>query len=185
MTSITDLNRRRFLALAIAGAGSCFLLNQCTYAEASPWRFFMPNEAQLLDALTEQIIPTDEWPGAKDAGVSNYIDKQLVGPLARFKIDYRKGLAAVQYSAYEKHQLSFESLEWDTQTRFLECMEAGKMEGEAWADGFDRHFFNLLRDHTMQGYYGSPKHGGNKDYISYKMIRLDYPHIIGRNIHKS
>jgi len=185
MTSLTDLNRRRFLALAIAGAGSCFLLNQCIYSSASPWRFFMENEALLLDALSEQIIPTDEWPGAKGAGVTNYIDKQLLGPLARFKLDYRKGLEAVRVSAYEMHQLSFESLEWDIQTQFLERMEAGKMVGEVWAGGFDRHFFNLLRDHSMQGYYGSPKYGGNKDYISYKMIRLDYPHIIGRNTHKS
>jgi gluconate 2-dehydrogenase gamma chain len=31
------------------------------------------------------------------------------------------------------------------------------------------------------GFYGSPRHGGNKDYISYRMLGLDYPLIIGRN----
>jgi gluconate 2-dehydrogenase gamma chain len=33
----------------------------------------------------------------------------------------------------------------------------------------------------MQGYYGSPRHGGNKNFISYKMIGLDEPQIIGEN----
>ena len=33
----------------------------------------------------------------------------------------------------------------------------------------------------MQGFYGSPRHGGNKDYASYRMLGLDYPNIIGQN----
>jgi gluconate 2-dehydrogenase gamma chain len=33
----------------------------------------------------------------------------------------------------------------------------------------------------MQGFYGSPRHGGNRDYVSYKMMKLDYPHVIGQN----
>jgi len=33
----------------------------------------------------------------------------------------------------------------------------------------------------MQGYYGSPRHGGNKDNMSYKMLKLDYPVVIGQN----
>jgi len=37
----------------------------------------------------------------------------------------------------------------------------------------------------MQGFYGSPRHGGNKNNVSYKMMRLDYPVIIGQNRYKS
>ena len=36
-------------------------------------------------------------------------------------------------------------------------------------------FFELVRDHSMQAYYGSPIHGGNRNKISYKMMKLDYP----------
>jgi gluconate 2-dehydrogenase gamma chain len=41
-------------------------------------------------------------------------------------------------------------------------------------------FFRLLRQHTMQGYYGSPRHGGNKDAVSYRMLGLDFPLLRGR-----
>jgi gluconate 2-dehydrogenase gamma chain len=33
----------------------------------------------------------------------------------------------------------------------------------------------------MQGFYGSPRHGGNRDYLSYRMLGIDYPQVIGRN----
>jgi gluconate 2-dehydrogenase gamma chain len=60
-------------------------------------------------------------------------------------------------------------------------MEEGKTEGKIWEKGFDMQFFELIMDHSLQGFYGSPRHGGNKNYISYKMINLDYPVIIGQN----
>jgi gluconate 2-dehydrogenase gamma chain len=37
----------------------------------------------------------------------------------------------------------------------------------------------------MQSYYGSSRHGGNKNNTSYKMLQLDYPVIIGQNRYKS
>jgi gluconate 2-dehydrogenase gamma chain len=41
-------------------------------------------------------------------------------------------------------------------------------------------FFDLVRNHTMQGYYGSPRHGGNRDAISWRMLGLDEPPVRGR-----
>ena len=49
-----------------------------------------------------------------------------------------------------------------------------------WKKGADRSFFELIRSHTMAGYYGSPRHGGNYMYVSYRMIGLDIPTIQGR-----
>jgi len=63
-------------------------------------------------------------------------------------------------------------------------MESGLMKENAWAGGFDKEFFGLIRDHTLQSYYGSPIHGGNKNKLSYRMIGLDYPLIIGQNRYK-
>jgi gluconate 2-dehydrogenase gamma chain len=39
----------------------------------------------------------------------------------------------------------------------------------------------LAVDRTMQGFYGAPRHGGNKDYASFKMMKLDYPLLVGQN----
>lgn len=194
------LSRRYFIRMAALGSGSLLLLPRCTNrANQSPWRFFTEKEASLVDLIVEQIIPTDQWPGAKDAGVTNYIDKQLVGPLMRHQEKYRKGLAAVIASCEKLYKKQFGELSWDEQTDFLKKMESGRLPGSLksgksghgeqepnlWTDGLDRIFFGLVRDHTMQGFYGSPRHGGNKNYVSYKIIGLDYPLIIGQNRYKS
>jgi gluconate 2-dehydrogenase gamma chain len=36
----------------------------------------------------------------------------------------------------------------------------------------------------MQGFYGSPRHGGNKNYMSYQMMGIDFPLVVGRNHYK-
>jgi gluconate 2-dehydrogenase gamma chain len=43
-----------------------------------------------------------------------------------------------------------------------------------------RAFFELVREHTMEGYYGSPRHGGNRDAVSWRMLGLDEPPLRGR-----
>jgi gluconate 2-dehydrogenase gamma chain len=60
-------------------------------------------------------------------------------------------------------------------------MESGELSGQEWGTVDQRRFFKTLLDHTMQGFYGSPRHGGNCNYVSYKMMKIDYPHVIGRN----
>lgn len=180
MTNKKRLSRRHFVQLAVMGTGSICLLSGCRRS-TSDWRFFTNAEALLIDAIAEQIIPTDEWPGGRDSGVTNFIDKQLVGPYTRFQAKYRKGIAGIQESCGTRFKKNFEELTWDEQTVFLETMEAGNMKEPVWADKFDREFFSLVRDHSMQAYYGSPIHGGNKNKMSYKMIKLDYPLIIGQN----
>jgi hypothetical protein len=67
---------------------------------------------------------------------------------------------------------------------FTPMLEAGKAKGRTWETEDSKVFFELIRDHTMQGFYGSPRHGGNWDYVSYRMLGLDYPQIIGQNRYK-
>ena len=176
------LSRRHFIRMTAITSGSVLLLPACVNRPGKSSRhFFTETEASLVDAIAEQMIPADEWPGGKDAGVTNFIDKQLTGPYARYQGIYREGLALIRQSCIRDCQKTFEELSWEEQTLFLEKMEAGKMDRDNWEEGFDRQFFGLIRKHALQGYYGSPRHGGNKNYISYRMLRLDYPHIIGQN----
>ncbi len=184
MSVNNKLNRRNFIRLAMLGTGSVCFLPQCSRT-TTPWRFFSESDALLIDAIAEQIIPSDEWPGGRESGVTNYIDKQLIGPYARFQTNYRKGINAITETCVNRYQKNFQELDWDTQTLFLEEMEAGKMTDNIWEKGFDSDFFKMLRDHSMQAYYGSPVHGGNKNKMSYKMMNLDYPLIIGQNRYKS
>jgi gluconate 2-dehydrogenase gamma chain len=77
----------------------------------------------------------------------------------------------------------FAGLEFNTQFEYLTDIESGKYNSADWNGYTPSAFFNTLRNHCLQGYYGSPRHGGNKDHVSYRMMNLDYPFLVGRNHH--
>lgn len=176
-----DINRRKFIRTLSFASGSLLLFPACGGSEKSLWRFLTDAEAETIIAIAEQIIPADQDPGATDAGVINFIDKQLSGFYSNFQENYRSGIAALNQYCREKHSQPFEKLGWNKQIQVLKLMEKNTIEGEYWKENPASRFFRMLRDHSMQGFYGSPRHGGNKDYVSYKMIRIDYPHVIGQN----
>jgi gluconate 2-dehydrogenase gamma chain len=175
-------NRRGFLKTGIFGFGGAMMLPSCL-KNYTPWQFFTPEEAFCMTAICEQIIPTDEnGPGATYAGVIFYIDKQLDEVFTWDQEDYKVGLKAIQESSMELHGRKFEELEFDEQTSFLEMMEGNKLPSEAWKGIVQQgSLFRKMISHSMQGFYGSPRHGGNKNYISYKLMKLDYPYIVGQN----
>jgi gluconate 2-dehydrogenase gamma chain len=188
MNDGNKLSRRNFIKIATfsAGAlsfttGSLSFIEGCSTVSKPGTVFFSENEIKLVEAIAEQIIPANNWPGGMDAGVANFIDIQLTGPYHRFQEDYRKGLAALENTCRNKFHHKFENLSWDSQTAVLKDMEAGRLEGNIWRKGFSEYFFELLRSHCLQGYYGSPRHGGNKNFVSYKMIGLDELQIVGEN----
>jgi gluconate 2-dehydrogenase gamma chain len=188
MAGSNKLSRRNFIKITALSAGALSFtlggisfIEGCNTAPSTGTGFFSENEIKLVEAIAEQIIPTDEWPGGRDAGVANFINIQLNGPLRRFQQDYRKGLAALQNTCEKKFHNKFEKLSFDSQTAVLKDMEAGRLDGDVWKKGFAGYFFELLRSNCMQGYYGSSRHGGNKNFISYKMIGLDEPQILGEN----
>ena len=146
-----------------------------------PYRFFSEEEARLLTAMCEQIIPRDDTPGATDAGVIYYIDRQISGPLARHQRSYRQGLAAFRQTCLQVFKTPFEDLAFERQTEALRLIEAGRAPGEHWGDLSQQAFFGLVLDHTRQGFYGSPRHGGNRNYASYRMMGLAYPNLLARN----
>jgi gluconate 2-dehydrogenase gamma chain len=67
----------------------------------------------------------------------------------------------------------------------MKAMESNQLNEKEWPQGKASDFFNLVLSHTMQGFYGSPIHGGNKDYMSFEMLRIDYPLVIGQNRYRS
>jgi gluconate 2-dehydrogenase gamma chain len=156
--------RRNFVA---AGAVSAIVPPA---RAASAWQFFTAEEAALVDAICEQIVPADQDPGARQAGVARYIDRQLAGPLARFGGAYRSGLPRLAAACARSTGKPFVELPFAEQTRFLESVERGEVKGLV-------SFFTMLIDHTMQGFYGDPRHGGNAGAVSWKMLGIE--HLMG------
>jgi gluconate 2-dehydrogenase gamma chain len=178
-----DLNRREFLKITGAGAGSLLLAPACSQT-GGKWRFFTDAEALVVAAITEQIVPTDEDAGAIEANVINYLDTQLTGFFSKYQQIYRRGIAGVQQTSMRIFNSKFETLEWEQQTDILRKLETNTAEDDIWQNESAPDFFELIRDHTMQGFYGSPRHGGNRRYASFKMLGLDYPRIVGQNRYK-
>ena len=173
------LSRRKFLQAALIAGAAAGTGMACARTK-SPWRFLTVAEARTLAAVCDQIIPPDESPGAEWAGVVNYIDRQLCGPYRRFRDSYRPGLAAMNESSRILNGNDFAFVSAAGQVELLTLMERGQAPAEAWRRISSSSFFGLLVDHTMQGFYGDPRHGGNRAGTGFKMVGLAYPPIRGR-----
>lgn len=159
-------NRREILAGATAAAA--VLASGCLHRR-SQWGFLSEDEAATLAALADQIIPADDFPSAFEAGAVSYIDRQLDGPYRRHRRAYREGLAAAASLAQSRFN---QSLPHATPAQQLEIARSLERTQPA--------FFQLVLHHTMESYYGSPRHGGNRDAVSWRMLSLDEPPLRGR-----
>jgi gluconate 2-dehydrogenase gamma chain len=179
---MSTFNRRDFIKTGGVVAAGLLYLPSCVskMKEESSYRFFTLDEALCVVALCEQIIPADdEIGGATDAGVIFYIDRQLSGLLNQHAASYRKNLEKLQAYCKREFGKPFQDLSSEAQIDVMKMMEDDKIDDSSWER--PSGFFSLILSHTMQGYYGSPIHGGNKDYLSFNMLELDYPLTIGQN----
>lgn len=181
---MSNPNRRDFIKTASLAFGSVLLFPSCL-KKAGNYRFFSSEEASCIIAFCEQIIPKDESPGATDAGVIHYIDRQLSDVFHYDQETYRTGIRKLQTYCSGRYSVKFEQLPPEDQVALMETMEANQLTETEWTEGKPSDFFNLVLSHTMQGFYGSPIHGGNKNYMSFEMLRIDYPLVIGQNRYRS
>lgn len=133
-----------------------------------------------MEAVCDRIIPADQDPGAAWAGVVNYIDIQLASHFQRLQKTYRQGIAGVQETSRIVFGRDFTALSANDQDNVLRMLEKGQATGEIWKKRSSKQFFAVVVRHTMEGFYGDPRHGGNCDRISWKMLKLPYPPIRGQ-----
>ena len=175
------VHRRDFLVITAGGLVSGVLLFSCSGSGSdSPWRFFTRSEGLLVEAAADQLIPPDQDPGGRWADVARFIDRQLISYYRPLQERYRYGLASLEASSLRIKGFSFVDLPGDDQKQVLEAIEGDAVPEGIWKHESASSFFNLFLDHCMQGFYGTPRHGGNRNYVSYRMIGLDYPQILGR-----
>ena len=181
MSDWSSISRRRFIlaSSSVAAAASAAFAGGCAGGFQSPLTL-TPAERAIVEAVADQIVPPDEDPGGKAAGLADFIGLQLRGPYARFVPAYREGLARLDETSRRLRQASFVHLSFEDQTAVLTALEKDRVPHGIWKPRAASEFFRLICDHCMQGYYGSPRHGGNRNGASWKMLRLDYPQLAGR-----
>jgi gluconate 2-dehydrogenase gamma chain len=162
-----ELRRRSLLGAALfVAAGTA---TSCGSRSTTSWRYFTDDEARTVEAITAQLIPADTDPGAKEAGVVDYIDIQLAKRFKKHRKTYRDGLAAVDDGSHKAFGKRFVELTGGQQVEILNSMQE-----------HSKVFFNLILSHTRQGFYGDPRHGGNRNRVSWRMLKLATPPVRGR-----
>jgi gluconate 2-dehydrogenase gamma chain len=208
------LNRRRLLAAGVLGAIPAVPAAQTLRGEM-PWTggaqapaaaqdgpkysFFTAPEAQFVEAAAARMIPADDLgPGAVEAGVPEFIDRQLAGPFGqgvRWYMQgpwakgeptqgyqsrltpaemYRVAIRAIDQATARAHDgKAFHALDADRQDGFLHDLEQGKAPLDG-ADG--KAFFAMFLQNVLEGFWSDPIYGGNKDMVGWKLIGFPGAH---------
>jgi gluconate 2-dehydrogenase gamma chain len=182
MSGDRPVSRRRFVlmsSMAVAASGG--LLAGCA-RRFQPSSALSLEERRLVEALADQVIPPDDTLGGRDAGVAEFIDRQLRGAYKRHLLAYQEGLAKIDLTSRRVERQPFVTLPFARQTALLEALDSDRVPDGIWKPNEAGQFFRLVTDHCLQGFYGSPRHGGNRDGASWRLLGLDYPQIVGRVI---
>jgi gluconate 2-dehydrogenase gamma chain len=119
--------------------------------------------AAEIEAIACQIIPDDDTPGARSAGVIWFIDRALAGYDQDKREFYTRGLAETQAKRAQLFpgSASIAGLAADQQVALLKAIE-------------QTEFFQQVRFHTILGFFGHPMHGGNRDMVGWKLIGVEH-----------
>jgi gluconate 2-dehydrogenase gamma chain len=222
----SDLGRRHFLlgsvAAGVTGAAAAVIHDgelgapAQTFRGEVPWTegaadappvvtgsgytYFTPVEVNFIVAAVGRLIPEDPTgPGAVEANVPVFLDRQLAGGFGRgdhFYLDgpwpkgtpeqgyqsrfspaqlYRAAIAAIdRYSSAHFNGTSFSKLATSDQDGLLKGLESGELQLDGGIDS--KAFFAMLLQNTKEGYFADPIYGGNKDMGAWKMIGFPGAH---------
>ena len=189
------LSRRRFLSHSLTGLSSAWLATHwpavvaaadharrsAQSATPSKFEFFSPEQATEIDAISSRIIPTDDMPGAREAGVVYFIDRALTTFAIEDRKIYKAGLPELQakvrelFPAVEK----FSSATPEQQDEVLLSLDqhpfASPRPFRPRPDA--QTFFETLRQHTIAGFLIDPDAGGNRDGVGWKVIGREREHM--------
>ena len=95
--------------------------------------FLNDDDAVTVAAFAERIMPgAPGKPGARDAGVLNYIDLALAGAYSDLQDFYRRGLAALDAHCRTTYSKPFAQLTAAQQDEVITALEGGKATGFTW-----------------------------------------------------
>lgn len=198
MSNLSPPNRRSFLLASSAGVAGMAMTFHASSKEAPVQldkykpEYFTPEEWGFVLAATARLIPSEgDGPGAIEAHVPVFIDRQLNGyygnadiwymegphdpdatldrgwqsPLNPAQL-YRKAIPAFNAACKERFGKEFKSLAAEQQDEALTALQKGEIKLESELS----FFFSTLLANTKEGYFADPQHGGNFRMQSWKYI---------------
>jgi gluconate 2-dehydrogenase gamma chain len=190
-----DLSRRNFLSLGCSGVSPLWvsthwpaLLSAAKHARAAvesqvppKLEFFTAEEALEIDSITSRIVPTDDTPGAHDAGVVYFIDRALTTFASDDRKTYREGLPEMQARSLEifPSVTKFSAATHEQQDEILHSFDEDQQSASRpyRPRAAAQNFFGVLRAHTMMGFLLDPDSGGDPQGFGWKLIGRDREHM--------
>ncbi len=161
-----QLSRRTVIAGATLIPISAIHAAPQTPAQA-PSSIFSAEQRRILEAFLDRLVPKDEnGPSAVECGVLDYMDRSLADYLAAEKTDFLNGLTALDSYARSSRDLPFAELSPEKRDEVLTAIDNNQVPNL-------RGFFNRVRRLTLEGMFGDPYYGGNKNFAGWDLIR--YP----------
>jgi hypothetical protein len=165
---MNDMQRRAFMkgaglgALAFTVGGvEVMLTPRQAHADNVPLRTLTPEQAATLGAVGETLVP-----GAREAGVVNFVDQQISIPAdeallqARilsirppFANFYRAALGAIDGASTKSKGKKFAELTADEQHDFVDLMRQNKIDG--WQGPPGPFIYNVLRSDAVDVVYAT------------------------------
>lgn len=159
--------------------------------------FLDASEIAFIDAAVDRLIPSDALgPGAAEAGVTVFIDRQLAGPFGKATDWYMQGpwaegteqqgyqrrrtpaevyraaIQAIDAHARQVSNVSFDALTASRQDDLLHRLEDDKID---LGDVSGKTFFALLWQNTQEGFFADPIYLGNRSFSGWKLIGYPGP----------
>jgi gluconate 2-dehydrogenase gamma chain len=126
---------------------------------------------ETLRAVVDCLIPPDDFPGAYDAGVCDYLERIWQTDLAAQSEFFLAGIDGIEAEALERFNASFANLTTDQKVSTLAAIESGDVK-TSWSIS-PSLFFEMLVNTTAEGYYSDPQQGGNRGGRSWVMTGFD------------
>lgn len=148
------MERRTLLKLVAAGVlpGTGGLVQLGCGSGGYRPEFFSYSELDLVDALSELILPGDDHsPGARAAKVARYIDVMVADGASELQAVWKSGLEAVSEHAQDRFGRAF--LDCDAAQQEEVVAELARNEDEPQTPA--ERFFGRLKRMTIDGYYTS------------------------------
>ena len=180
MTESKGLSRREFFARTAIYGGSVLIGLQlpralrAARASTEP-AVLSPQQWRTVEAITARIIPTDDDPGALEAGCVNFVDKALAHEDAELRPEYEAGLRGIDAVSERRFGKPFVEVESEQQDAILVALESGRAEGWPAGEVSPEQFFETVRKHTVWGFLADPRYGGNRDYVGWKLVGYPGP----------
>ena len=128
-------------------------------------------DLETLRAVVDSLIPPDDFAGAYEAGVCDYLARLFQTDMVEQRDFFCAGIEGIDAEAKLRFNGPFAALTLAQQTLILQAIESGNVVS-AWVIPPQR-FFEMLVHTTAEGYYSDPEQGGNRGSASWVMTGFE------------